>query len=132
MAELAVQKFVRSAGVVVMIASVLVALSAAPAFAATVTRAPAISGKATRGSELAASTGDWTPAGANASYDWLRCNASGADCRPISGSCDRRYTVRDPDRGRLRPNLRPGDADGARAGHVHVRRRDRAGHDAGA
>ena len=38
MAELAVPKCVRPAGVVVMITSVLVALSAAPAFAATVTQ----------------------------------------------------------------------------------------------
>jgi hypothetical protein len=64
MAELAVQKYVRSARVVVI-----------------------------------ASTGDWAPAGAKAGYDWLRCNASGAGCRPISGSCDRRYTVRGPDVG---------------------------------
>jgi hypothetical protein len=48
---------------------------------------------------LTASPGDWTPAGATAGYDWLRCRASGADCTPIPGSCDRRYTVRDTDLG---------------------------------
>jgi hypothetical protein len=34
-----------------------------------------------------------------AAYDWLRCSAAGASCRPVAGSCDRRYTVRDADVG---------------------------------
>ena len=72
MAELAVQKYVRSAGVVVMITSALVALTAAPAVAATVTQAPTIAGDPSPGSELTATPGVWTPASAAAGYDWLR------------------------------------------------------------
>ncbi|HYM58042.1 MAG TPA: hypothetical protein VES79_08765 [Solirubrobacteraceae bacterium] len=75
----------------------LLALAAAPALGATVIQAPTISGDPTPGSELTASTGDWSPAGATAGYDWLRCSASGAGCTTIPGSCDRRYTVRDAD-----------------------------------
>ena len=99
MAELAVQKYVRSARVVVMITSALVALAATLAVGATVTQAPTIAGDPTPGSELTASPGVWTPANAAAGYDWLRCSASGDGCTPVAGSCDRRYTVRDADLG---------------------------------
>ena len=99
MAELAVQRCVRSWRDVVIITGVLLALAAARARGATVTRAPTISGDPTPGSELIASPGAWTPAGATATYVWLRCSASGAGCRPVPGSCERRYTVRDADLG---------------------------------
>jgi hypothetical protein len=75
----------------------LLAVAAESAFGATVTR-PTISGDPSPGSELTAS-GDWTPAGATAGYDWLRCDRLGDDCTPIAGSCDRHYTVRDSDLG---------------------------------
>jgi hypothetical protein len=100
MAELAVLRYVRPWRDVVMITMALLALAAAPALGATVTQAPTISGDPTPGSELTASPGDWTPASATATYDWLRCNASGAACTPVRGSCERRYTVRDADLGR--------------------------------
>ena len=83
-------------------------LAAAPAPGATVTQAPTISGDPAPapGSALTASTGGWTPATATAAYDWLRCSAAGAACAPISGACERRYTVRDADLGhRLRVRL---------------------------
>ena len=99
MAELAVRKYVRSARVVVMITVALVALATASALGATVTQAPTVSGDPSPGSELTATAGDWTPPGATAGYDWLRCDASGDNCTPIAGSCDRRYTVRDTDLG---------------------------------
>ncbi len=99
MAELAVLRYVRPWREVVIISTALFALAAAPALGGTVTQAPTISGDPTPGSQLTASPGAWTPASATATYDWLRCNASGAGCRPISGSCDRRYAVRDPDVG---------------------------------
>lgn len=86
---------------VVIIALALLAFAAAPALAATVTEAPTISGDASPGSGLAATTGAWTPAGATPGYDWLRCDASGAGCTPVAGSCDRRYTVRDADIGHI-------------------------------
>ena len=65
------------------------------------TRAPTISGNATRGIGAGGVDGRLDTRRRDASYDWLRCNASGTDCRPISGSCDRRYTVRDPDLGQM-------------------------------
>ena len=100
MAELAVQKYVRPARVVVMITSALVALAAAPAFGATVTQAPTVSGDPSPSSKLIASAGDWTPAGATASYDWLRCTGADlASCKAIAGSCEDGYTVRDADLG---------------------------------
>ena len=77
----------------------LLAVQAASALGATVTDAPTVSGDPSPGSELTATAGAWTPAGATASYDWLRCDASGDDCTPIPGSCDLRYTVRDSDLG---------------------------------
>ena len=108
MAELAVQQHVRPARdvIVIVIALFAFAFAAAPALGATVTQAPTISGDPTPGSELTASVGDWTPASATATYDWLRCTDSGIDCTPVAGSCDRRYTVRDADLGhRLRVRL---------------------------
>jgi hypothetical protein len=110
MAELAVPKSVRPWRDVVIITLALLAFAAAPALGATVTEAPTISGDPTPGFELTASAGDWTPASATPSYDWLRCPASStaplSDCNPVPGSCERRYTVRDADLGhRLRVRL---------------------------
>ena len=108
MAELAVQQHVRPTRdvIVIVIALFAFAFAAPPALGATVTQAPTISGDPTPGSELTASVGDWTPASATATYDWLRCTDSGIDCTPVAGSCDRRYTVRDADLGhRLRVRL---------------------------
>ncbi len=99
MAELAVLRYVRPWRDVVIITIALLAFAAAPALGATVTQAPTIAGDPSPGSELTASTGDWTPASASAGYDWLHCSASGADCTPVPSSCDRRYTVRDADLG---------------------------------
>jgi hypothetical protein len=99
LAELAVQRCVRPWRDVVIITITLLALSAAPALGASVTQAPTIAGDPTPGFELTASPGVWTPAGAAARYDWLRCSASGDGCTPVAGSCDRRYTVRDADLG---------------------------------
>jgi hypothetical protein len=84
---------------VVVIVGVALLLAAAPARGATVTEAPVVSGDPTPGSELSASAGTWTPPSATGTYDWLRCDAVGAGCNPVPGSCDRRYTVRDADLG---------------------------------
>jgi hypothetical protein len=106
MAELAVLRYARPWRDVVIITVALLAFAVPPALGATVTEAPTISGDPTPGSELAASRGDWTPASATATYDWLRCNTSGTGCNPVRGSCERRYTVRDADLGhRLRVRL---------------------------
>jgi hypothetical protein len=82
---------------VIGVALLALAAAAAPALGATVTEAPVITGDPTPGWELAASTGAWTPAGASAGYEWLRCDS--AACAPVPGSCERRYTVRDADLG---------------------------------
>jgi hypothetical protein len=100
---------------VVIILAACLAVAPASAPAATVTQTPTVSGDPTPGSELTATAGDWTPASATATYDWLRCSALGDDCTPVAGSCDRRYTVRDADLGhRLRVRLtasEPGQPD---------------------
>jgi hypothetical protein len=100
MAKLAMNKFIRRTGRrSVIVALALLALAASPALGATVTMAPAVSGDASPGSELTASSGAWTPASATPVYDWLRCDDAGAGCAPVAGSCDRHYTVRDADLG---------------------------------
>jgi hypothetical protein len=106
LAELAVSRHVRPWRDVVIVLIALLVLGAPPALGATVTQAPAIVGDPTPGSELTASPGEWTPAAATATYDWLRCNTSGDGCTPVAGSCDRLYTVRDADlEHRLRARL---------------------------
>jgi hypothetical protein len=88
-----------------VIASIAVLASAAvPAFGATVTEVPSVSGVPAAGNPLSgnvlvASTGAWTPAGAEATYNWQRCDALGVACAAISGSCGRRYKVRTADEG---------------------------------
>ena len=97
----------------------LLALAAAPALGATVTEAPVISGDPTPAQELTASAGAWTPAGAAASYDWLRCDGGGAACAPVAGACERRYTVRDADVGHtLRVRLTVAEPGAPRAAGV--------------
>jgi len=82
---------------VISVALLVLAVAASPASAATVTVVPVITGVPAPGAVLTASQGAWTPAGATASYDWLRCDGAGAACAPVPGSCERRYTVRDAD-----------------------------------
>jgi hypothetical protein len=92
---------------------VALALGASTALAATVTQPPTISGDPAPGAELTASRGDWTPSNATPSYDWLRCNATGAACAGITGACGQRYTVRKADEGHtLRVRLTVTEASG--------------------
>jgi hypothetical protein len=120
MAKLAVPRYVRPWRDVVIITLALLAFAAAPALGARVTQAPTVSGNPASGNALLASIGAWTPAGATATYGWLRCGGSGAACAPISGACGRRYKVRTADEGHtLRVRLTvtdsagPGSADSA-------------------
>jgi hypothetical protein len=102
MAELALEKYVCPWRGVVIVTIALLTFAAAPALGADVTQVPTISGDPTPGSLLTvtASPGAWTPAGATAGYDWLRCTGADlASCAPIAGSCDFGYTVRDADLG---------------------------------
>jgi hypothetical protein len=95
---------------------VVLALGAGTAFAAAVTQAPSISGDPVAGSKLSATTGSWTPAGAKPTYDWLRCDGTGAKCAGITGACGRTYTVREADEGHtLRVRLTATDSNGSSA-----------------
>jgi hypothetical protein len=55
---------------------------------------PSISGSMTPGQTLVASTDSWAGRPApTLSYQWLRCDASGANCTAISGATSSTYTV---------------------------------------
>lgn len=62
------------------------------------TTEPSISGTAVVGSRLTANRGEWvgnTPI--TYSFQWLRCNASGAECSEISGATDNTYVLVEAD-----------------------------------
>jgi len=58
------------------------------------TDAPSIDGTAREGQTLTARNGTWTGNPTGYTYQWLRCNAGGQSCSPISGETNRRYAVR--------------------------------------
>ena len=60
---------------------------------------PAISGRATVGASLSASTGAWSGSSASYAYAWERCSAVGAGCQPIAGATAASYTVTAADDG---------------------------------
>ena len=64
------------------------------------TSLPVISGSASVGQTLQASTGVWTGAATNGfSYQWSRCNANGTACASISGATGQSYGVGQADLG---------------------------------
>jgi hypothetical protein len=70
------------------------------------TSAPAISGTARDGAVLTASTGKWTGSPTSYSFQWVRCDADGANCGAISGADSQRYTLTAGDVGhRLRVDV---------------------------
>ena len=108
--------------VVTSITLVVLGLAAASTLAATITQPPRILGqpadpaKFTPGIELTASDDAWTPADAQPTHDWLRCNTSGLDCQGISGACGRSYKVRLADDGHtLRVRLTATESGGEAA-----------------
>jgi hypothetical protein len=76
---------------------------------------PTISGSATVGSTLTASSGSWngtTPI--TYSYQWRRCGAGGSSCSNISGASHSTYVVKSADRGTtLRIRVTARNADGS-------------------
>jgi hypothetical protein len=65
---------------------------------------PGVGGVAEVGRRLTATPGRWSATGPlDLLYRWLRCDAHGANCRPIAGATERRYVARPLDvRHRLR------------------------------
>jgi RHS repeat-associated protein len=57
------------------------------------TAAPAISGSASVGSTLTASTGTWSNGALAYDYQWENCNTSGLECKAIYGGVNPTYTV---------------------------------------
>ena len=65
------------------------------------TTEPSISGTAAVGQRLTANRGEWTGnTPMTFSFQWLRCNASGAECAEITGATDNTYVVQQADAGR--------------------------------
>jgi len=79
------------------------------------TGAPTISGTAQEGQTLSANPGTWSSSSdITYSYQWQRCNASGAACVDISGATKQEYAVAAADVGnRLRVVVTARNKDGA-------------------
>jgi hypothetical protein len=72
--------------------------SAVQAAAPSNTAAPSISGSAQEGQTLTATTGSWSgTAPLSYSYQWERCDSSGANCQPISGAASDTYQLTSDD-----------------------------------
>jgi hypothetical protein len=54
---------------------------------------PTITGTAAQGQTLQAATGTWSNTPTSFTYQWQRCNATGASCLPITGATSSTYTV---------------------------------------
>ena len=80
---------------------------------------PRISGSATVGSTLTATSGSWTNSPTSFSYQWVRCPRSGglptgADCAAIGGATTSSYVVSTADvNRRLRVRVTASNADGS-------------------
>jgi hypothetical protein len=67
--------------------------------APTNTAAPTVSGTATQGSTLTTSKGSWTGSPTGYSYQWQRCDSSGASCANIRGATSSSYQLQASDVG---------------------------------
>ena len=68
--------------------------SASPGRASYVSTAlPTISGTTTQGAQLSSSTGSWNGSPTGYSYQWLRCDSTGASCSPFTTSALPTYTL---------------------------------------
>jgi hypothetical protein len=103
-----------AAGLVTVMA--VAGLSQAKSSAAPVNTAePIISGTATAGSTLTASTGTWTSSSnITYSFQWLRCDANGAGCSNIAGATGNHYQLKGSDVGHtVRVRVTARNADGS-------------------
>ena len=63
------------------------------------TSSPTISGSASDGSVLTANNGSWSNSPSAYAYQWLRCDAAGANCAPIAGAVAPTYVPGTADAG---------------------------------
>jgi subtilisin family serine protease/fibronectin type 3 domain-containing protein len=63
------------------------------------TALPTISGTATVGQTLTASTGSWTESPTSYAYKWQRCDNAGANCTAIEGATTASYVIKAADQG---------------------------------
>jgi len=78
------------------------------------TAVPTISGSATQGSSLSASTGTWTNSPTSYGYEWQRCNAGGGACQNVTGATTSTYLLGSADVGStLRVVVTAGNASGS-------------------
>jgi hypothetical protein len=107
------------------------------------TAEPRISGTASVGSTLSASTGSWTGSPTSFAFQWLRCSRDGgrpdgSDCAAIGGATTSKYVVATPDVDhRIRVRVSAANTDGQQTVASNATRRVRqpdAGrpHDVGA
>ncbi len=76
--------------------------------------APVVSGGAWEGETLSASGEGWAGTSVGASYQWRRCNSSGAECSDIAGATEREYRLSSADVGHtLRVRVGAGGAAGS-------------------
>jgi hypothetical protein len=69
-------------------------IRAAPANAPVATTRPSITGSVIQGNMLTASNGTWNGAAQiTYAYQWLRCDAAGADCRAITDATSETYST---------------------------------------
>jgi hypothetical protein len=76
---------------------------------------PSISGSATQGTTLTANPGTWNgSAPISFQYQWLTCDASGANCKNIAGQTKKTYALQSSDVGNtVRVNVIAGNHDGS-------------------
>ena len=78
------------------------------------TSPPTISGTERAGETLTASSGSWNNSPTSFSYQWLRCNSSGASCGNISGATNQTYQLQKSDAGRrVRVSVTAKNGDGS-------------------
>jgi hypothetical protein len=75
------------------------AVQAPAAQGPTNTALPTVSGAATQGQTLTATSGSWTGTPTGYGYQWADCNSSGASCTNISGAISNSYTLTSTDVG---------------------------------
>ena len=78
------------------------------------TSPPTISGTERAGETLTATSGAWNNSPTSFSYQWLRCNSSGANCGNISGATNQTYQLQKSDAGRrVRVSVTAKNGDGS-------------------